>query len=882
MKPISVEFQAFGPYEKKEYIDFESIYKAGLFLIDGKTGSGKTMILDAITFALYGKSSGANRDDLSQLRCSHCDPKDDTYVKYVFEEKGIRYIFERRLEMKRKNLAYKCRCLRIDENGIEAPLFENCKDKLMTQKAEEIIGLSFDQFRQVIILPQGKFEKLLTSDSKEKEAILESIFDSAKWKKIALKYYEKADNDRNQVNALKSKIDVSLSEEKCDSLQELENCISDHKNQLAQEEETFTSSNYDNRKKELMTRQALAKEFETMAGYDSQLKELAGMANEIKIRETSLHAAENAEELRVYMNDLDASAKRLAEREKERISSEKKVSQAETRLREVTDKFEAHKENKNAFQENSIKKTELELKKEIYESIEDHRNQLSDAKRRKKKTEEEKSECEAARNKVLSDLTAAEQELRNAENTEQITRSSYLSGITGYIAKDLQDGSACPVCGSIHHPKPAMIPEGSADAKAVEKAEKDVKDKREKWNKTDKVLKQADEKLKIKSDQLAEAAAAFEGIKALVDSEKKNLVPGIETLSDLNSELTRITIAIKEYNDEEDKLNSDLETAKNELITANNNKASSQAEYDKAEAEENKNREVLTEQISKSSFDSEEDVKNALMNPLEIKSLREEISRYYTRKAEYEKLKLELSDKLSGQTAPDSKAIEKELGEIDEAVKNHNTNKGKISGEIKRLDAKYENLSKDNALYEAAIARAESNYTFAKLLRGDTGVGLQRYVLGIMFSSVIYSANQMLKNVAGGRYTLFRTSEKTDNGNKRGLDLKVIDNCGGSPEGRSVSTLSGGEKFLASLALSIGLAGIAKTGGVNIEGIFIDEGFGTLDDDSINDALDILKSVQKDNGLVGIISHVELLRSAIYPQIRVKVDDTKSSHIEIC
>ena len=138
-----------------------------------------------------------------------------------------------------------------------------------------------------------------------------------------------------------------------------------------------------------------------------------------------------------------------------------------------------------------------------------------------------------------------------------------------------------------------------------------------------------------------------------------------------------------------------------------------------------------------------------------------------------------------------------------------------------------------------------------------------------MFSSVIKAANEMLRKVHGGRYQLFRTDEKVDGSNKRGLDLKVYDSYAGGSEGRSVSTLSGGEKFLASLALSIGMSTIAKTGGVNIDGIFIDEGFGSLDNDSIDDALDILGSIQKAHGMVGIISHVEVLRSNIPTKIQV-------------
>ena len=166
------------------------------------------------------------------------------------------------------------------------------------------------------------------------------------------------------------------------------------------------------------------------------------------------------------------------------------------------------------------------------------------------------------------------------------------------------------------------------------------------------------------------------------------------------------------------------------------------------------------------------------------------------------------------------------------------------------------------------IQQAEDDLAFAKKLRGDSGIGLQRYVLAVMFNQVIGEANRMLEKVHGGRYRLYRSDDKGA-GNKRGLELRVHDNRSPETEGRSVSTLSGGEKFLVSLSLSIGMSTIAQKTGVQIEALFIDEGFGTLDDSSIHDAMDILESVRKSSGLIGIISHVQLLESCIPTHLEV-------------
>ena len=201
-----------------------------------------------------------------------------------------------------------------------------------------------------------------------------------------------------------------------------------------------------------------------------------------------------------------------------------------------------------------------------------------------------------------------------------------------------------------------------------------------------------------------------------------------------------------------------------------------------------------------------------------------------------------------------------------------------LSETIRRLSQKAEKLALAGEGLEEKLLEAEQDLAFAKKLRGDAGTGLQRYVLGILFSSVIAAANRMLSMVHGGRYRLFRSDEKAQGSNKRGLELKVYDKNSEEHEGRFVSTLSGGEKFLASLALSIGMSTIAQKSGIRIEALFIDEGFGSLDEDSITDAMQILGSIQQANGLVGIISHVELLQERIPTKLRVE-ETEKGSHI---
>ena len=176
MRPLTLDFQAFGPYAGREHIDFKDLSGKGLLLICGATGSGKTMIL-----ALYGKASGGLRNDFAAMRCNRCRPEDDTFIEFVFEAGGNIYKFERRLTRKRVNLSETQNIYRMDENGQFEPVREKLNKSDMPGIAEELIGLNYDQFTQVIILPQGKFERFLESDSGQKGEILSEIFNTGRW-----------------------------------------------------------------------------------------------------------------------------------------------------------------------------------------------------------------------------------------------------------------------------------------------------------------------------------------------------------------------------------------------------------------------------------------------------------------------------------------------------------------------------------------------------------------------------------------------------------------------------------------------------------------------------------------------------------------------------
>ena len=798
MKPLKIEFQAFGPYAGYECVDFEKIASKGLFLVCGKTGTGKTMILDAMTFALFGKSSGNGRDDFSAMRCTKADDTTPTFVRFEFENNGKYYLFERKLIKKRVNYAEEYNASVKLPDGSFSPMFENAKAKLLNDKAEEIIGLNYSQFVQVIILPQGKFEKLLTSNSDEKEKILTSIFGEEKWQSIADIIYDNAAKQKEDVRVVKETIERSLKEEQCESVEELGSLIEQKKTELNELEIDYKNQKY-----------------------------------EVKIKECN----ENLSLLKKVEEAESLIETRQAEYEKAVKLAENKKAEFE----KTEELLKNHIANETEIEHKKKQIAQYESKKSDYETIYDLEKELIE-----KKVDEKtaKKELDSALEKMESYKPILEglvNEFKILQNEQKELFDRYLAGITGEIASTLVDGEACPVCGSTTHPKKACISEGDVTRQQVDdkKAECEEKDSEIEKNKN------LSEKAKAVYDSKKEAYLKIEAenkaFEARIESTKVSLIQGIDSLDDLLRSIKNLQKEVDGYVSKKTQLENNEKEQKELFIEAKTKIDAAVTELKNARAQLETVREQVKKALIENGFDS-----------------------------------FDTTEEMA--TAADE--IEDNIYEMEGYVKDYTAKSSVLDNEIKRLLKKKETLLSQGDGIEDKIRQADEDMQFAKKLRGDTGTSLQRYVLGIMFSSVVSAANKMLEMVHGGRYRLFRTDDMAQNTKKRGLELKVYDKYSEDHEGRFVSTLSGGEKFLASLALSIGMSTVAQKSGIKIEALFIDEGFGSLDEDSIADAMNILNSIQEANGLVGIISHVQLLQDRIPTKLKVEEVDKGSKIVQ--
>lgn len=878
MKPCTVEFQAFGPYAGHELVDFEKLAARGLFLICGKTGTGKTMILDAITFALYGKSSGHGRDDFEAMRCTNAAFDVTTYVRFTFENNGIYYRFERRLERKRKNLSASYMVWQKDENGTWTALFENAKEKMLNEKAEEIIGLSYEQFRQVIVLPQGQFEKLLTSDSADKEKILTSIFGEEKWQAVAQLMFEEATERRQQLKSLQEQISNSLQEEACETLAELEAVIAQKKERLVTMETAYQEGACEKQIRVLRDRLALVSRFQDLRRGKARVRAYEQKQHDRAEQEKRIQDARRAEKVKELLLELHRAEAAQAERKTAVRAADQAAGQAKQQAEQILLQVTAQQQKNDEIEEKKAQKIQLTAKITDYESIaaleQNFQKQRKAAESALQEAEQEKQVYESYAPKLVMLHEAYETDME--EHRKLL--AAYLAGITGELAASLVEGQPCPVCGSREHPQKAVRTEADTSKEHVEEKRAEADAVYQKLQQTMQKQEQAKKKYEEKQRLAQELQLAKETAYTRLAEMQNNLIPEIGSLAELQKKLQQLT-------DEIGKDTEQLQSLTKMLEQANNTVAETAAKAELARQEEEltqKKQEAAMQAVAKGlsehGFADIKEAEQLLMGEKELEGMRRQIADYDAGKKAAEEQVMRLQEELGRQQEPDEEACKTELARLEKLQETYAKETAVLSETIRRLSQKAEKLALAGEGLEEKLLEAEQDLAFAKKLRGDAGTGLQRYVLGILFSSVIAAANRMLSMVHGGRYRLFRSDEKAQGSNKRGLELKVYDKNSEEHEGRFVSTLSGGEKFLASLALSIGMSTIAQKSGIRIEALFIDEGFGSLDEDSITDAMQILGSIQQANGLVGIISHVQLLQERIPTKLRVE-ETEKGSHI---
>ena len=871
MKPISVRFRCFGPYMAEQFIDFEELERNGLFLICGETGAGKTTILDAMCYALYGRSSGGLRGEIGVMRCKLAEPKDETLVEFIFESGGKRYQFTRSLKFGRKKLNDSHNCL-VWENGIFVPIFENPKSTAVNKKAEELIGLSYDQFRQVIILPQGQFEKLLVSDSVEKEKILVSLFHADRWQRIAEEVYRRVAARDVELKQEKLQIAGKLREYGCEKLEQLEEKITQQAQALEQTREENTAAQQELEACRQRSDRAILenKSFEELRQWENRVKALERREEAFAAEEILLKNADIAETLRPRFAAWQEVSRQKTRTEGQVLQGQRQLEAAKKALEALCAVQQKHEEGRCIFEAHQQKIVLLENAEEVYRSLQQKAAALHQAETVLAGAKHDAELAESRFAEMDRQWKAALLEQSRAMEDYRQTQAVYLKGIGSTLAQSLVPGQACPVCGSLEHPNPAKPMEGYVTDAQVEEKNNAMNGANDAVNAAMGQRSQAEEEKNGALSAFHQAKQGEVAARAAYEGALQQRIDGIADEKQLEGSLKKLRREVEDYRQEDERLARQLSEAQGKVTAQQAKLDAAREELTAAQVQYVAQTALWLDALAGSGLETEEAFRAADLEAEEKQRRKMDLIRF---RMDLEHTRKEWAEKktaLEGQMAPDVTAIRKELDAAEKRCKELTARQVLAENHLATMEKDRKGLEKRSQAHDELRQKVDADLDFANRLRGRSGVSLQRYVLGVMLTSITAAANQLLKNVCGGRYRLYRTDEIAGSGHKGGLELEVYDSQ--NNQRRSVTTLSGGEKFLVALSLAIGLSTVvqAQGSGIRLEAMFIDEGFGSLDAEAVNDALEVLQGIQKTSGVVGIISHVEQLAETIPTRLEIK------------
>lgn len=1016
MKPIVLKLTAFGPYKDEEVIDFRELGTHRLFVISGQTGAGKTTIFDAISYALYAEASGSDRNRSTMLRSHFADERVHTAVDFTFEVRGATYRVVRQMEHVRpgnKGATGELHELYQIVNGQSVSLVNRNLKKEVSNKLVEIIGLKREQFNQIIMLPQGEFRKLLTSDANNKEEILRRIFQTGLYESVA-KWLEEqrkeqsataklAQTDRDQTmksieQLLGKREDSTLqqvfaqasynSEQVLDGLaeerqywqsfmQQVEMLLRDEQAKNNQLREQLTLAQqvnqqfdvYELKQRELVTYEQQA---DVQRAREQEVT-LAQRASQVVPLERQLQDVRQQVEMKWQQWQRAEQVASQAQDAKQRAQAQFDVEQAKEATRaQVKSALQRAEELRPAVRQLQVQQQQLaQVKRELdtaqqveqatQQSLQNAQRLLDETKERQLKWQTEFTQLHHVGVEVVTTdnkwktMQRAEQLWQQVRQLEQQSiqavagymqakaqfdeaERQWIDGQASVLAQHLQDGEACPVCGSVDHPHKANIGMHVVGRQLVDRLNKQVGEANEQVVALRSNLASKQEQLAsitaevvaagFSLDQVSEAAvqlqaqlvtlraaeqkfkqlqtdvqrgqemivqqeqqlAAFQQRKEVANTQLRQIELKqateqaqydtlLKQVPEQFQDGTRLEQHIVQLQQQSQQLEQAWQLVQQKLKQAEQDWVKVDADVHNALAAHQDMLQQLAQQEQTyeqawqhAGFSSVEAYQAAKRTDEHIAQLQQLVNRYKEQIFALQSIVNEYANNLAGKQRVDVTTMQENVTTSDQQLKQISEQQLQTTLRLQQTDELHKQLVRTDEAYHVAEQKLSLLTEMSDVVKGKNNkkISLERYLQTAYLEDIIRYANVRLRKMSNGQFQLVRSERLESHGAQSGLNFDVYDGYTGQL--RDVKTLSGGEKFNASLCLALGMSDVIQNfnGGVSLETMFIDEGFGSLDEESLQKAIDTLIDLQQTGRMVGVISHVEELKKAMPAILEVK------------
>lgn len=908
MKPQKLIMSAFGSYAGEVVIDFSNI-SHGIFLITGDTGSGKTTIFDAICYALYDRTSGGARE-ASDMRSQYAGADTPTFVEYTFTYGEEIYVIKRNPKYSRlskrkdKDGNYK---ETVEQPGVELTMPDGKvfagKLKETNEKIMEIIGLDADQFTQIAMIAQGEFMKLLQASSNKRKEIFAKIFDT----KI---YWQLQEELRRRTKSIFGELEDNR--KFCE--QELGSIRVFPLMQKQEEEPDFSFLEHDmdgilrklcellevGRKRELEQKDRLEKWQKQIDEKSSRLVEakqinelfdhleeaqeekqrLEALREEMAAKETSLEQAKKAAVVKMEEDKYQAGIILRQECQK-RLASYRNTMEALIRDIQELEK------SKNLVQQIRLEK-EPEYQQQIhrikdslplYEQAQELEKELKAIEKQLRIFEKDAALKQELLSQAQAKLIQKHEKAVEAMHFYQQANDSFIAEQAGIMAAALRENMPCPVCGSTSHPHKAKLSESAVTQQQV--------------NETKKIWQKAEEEERLCSDQITqlreevqavrmaqqEKAAGLENTKKQYAQLRQQLV--FASKQEAKSELETIEASLQEIINAVDMAEVKWQKATQEKATFSGKIDAEEEQEKRLIQEEAELLKSFEKELVQQGFSSREAFQAAICEDAQIKAFEQQKSSYHDRCVRNEEAVLQLEKQTAKKERMDTKTLSEEIFRLQQERKQYEEENKELYGinqrneeayvKLKKAFNKREELKQQYQLYSSLDKTANGN------LSGTAKLDFQTYIQRRFFEMIIKEANKRLIHMTSNQFILqCRSIDKLSSQGAVGLDLDVYSLV--NDRTRDVKTLSGGESFMAALAMALGMSDVIQNtaGRVKIDTMFVDEGFGSLDDEARGEAIRILQELAGNRRLVGIISHVTELKEQIDCKLMVTKDELGS------